>query len=98
MTDEPKSPKGQSSGEVAWLVPPPLSTTTRFQISTVIDAAELTPEVLALLSEAMRALKDAKSVDGAIFDCAVLRSCGVNTEHCPRLEQCGTNGPTAPVQ
>lgn len=114
MTDEPTDPtsyggsepqpredddRSQSSGDdVEWLMAPDVPPGALVQISRVIEADELTPEVVQVLSGAMNELQQRAAARPKPTGCPRLVNCGVNSGPCPRLRSCGERSETRPPE
>jgi hypothetical protein len=75
--------------EVGWLVSPDLPSGVQLQISSLIEAENLTPEVIALLAKLMAELQQTAKV-AAANPCPKLSTCQEFTGDCTKLEFCGT--------
>ena len=90
MSDEPRSAEGQSVSEPAWLLrPEEMPPGVRLQLSTVIEAQELTPDLIHALGQALEGIhKSAKTIPSS---CPKLKECGTFKDPigCPSLTKCG---------
>jgi hypothetical protein len=72
-----------------WLIAPQLSPGARLQISGVIDAEQLTPDVLNLLAKFMKDLEQIERSAPPVETCPKLQSCDDYHHLCPELNWCG---------
>jgi hypothetical protein len=72
-----------------WLIAPALTQGTRLEISGLIEADELTPEVLELLAKFARKLERLERDKPPIDPCPKLESCGDYHHACTILTFCG---------
>ena len=79
--------------EAGWILSPDLPPGIRLQLSTVIEAEQLTPEVFELLGKAMMELQTSEQTEEAVaarrVTCPKLRSCDNYVGGCPYLNKCG---------
>ena len=94
MEEHPQQSESAAQGS-EWLLSPDLPQATRLQISSVIEAEQLTPDVMQLLGSAMAEMQKAATAASAIpkDGCGRLRSCGSFRGGCPNLNHCGTYAP-----
>jgi hypothetical protein len=74
---------------MGWLVPPDTPSGLHIQLDGLIDAGQLSPEVIALLGKLMAELQQAAKI-AAKDPCPKLASCQEFTGDCTKLEICGT--------
>jgi len=90
----------QTSGQPApreaeWLLVPDVPPGVRLQLSNVVEAQQLTPEVLQLLGQAMTELQRSAAALPQARGCGQLTSCDNLVGDCPKLQRCGAYLPTA---
>ncbi|MFI5015217.1 MAG: hypothetical protein ACHQAY_23015 [Hyphomicrobiales bacterium] len=81
----------QQRGE--WLIAPNLAPGARLQISSLLEAEELTPEVLELLAKFTRKLQAIERAAPAAEPCPKLDHCDIYAKPCPELTFCGQFSP-----
>ena len=79
--------------EPEWLLSPNLPPGARLQISSLIEAERLTPEVLELLAKFMKDLQKIERQQARIDPCPKLDVCEVHKGPCSVLTSCGTYTP-----
>ena len=72
-----------------WLIAPELSPGARVQISSVLEAEQLTPQVLELLAKFMKELQQIERGAPPVEPCPVLNDCKDYHHPCPNLTWCG---------
>jgi hypothetical protein len=88
------SEKSSTLSEMRWLLPPNLLPGTRLQLTSLIKADSVTPEVLDALTKFMMELQSSSQVeDSDGGSCAVLVSCGNFSGGCTGLASCGAYAP-----
>jgi hypothetical protein len=84
--DVPEEATDVADGE--WLLVPDVPQGVRLQLSSVVEAAEVSPEVLTLLGRAMADLQAAPGLLPGRVTCPKLVKCGNYVGGCPRLADC----------
>lgn len=92
MSDEPRRAEEQSAKEPVWLLAPEeMPTGIRLHLSSVLEAKELTPEVLQALGHAVQGIQKSPKIIPPT--CPKLRECGTYKDPlpggCPNLAKCG---------
>lgn len=72
-----------------WLISPDLTDEVRLQISSLIEAEEMTPEVLELLAKFMKKLQRLDKAPPT-DPCPKLEICQAYTKSCTVLTYCGS--------
>jgi hypothetical protein len=74
---------------------PDLAPGIQMQISTIVEAEHVTPDVIRLLGEAMAELQGVSRAKSEIprDGCQRLKKCGHFRGGCPNLAHCGTYAP-----
>jgi len=86
--DVPGEDDGAAGGE--WLLVPEVPQGVRLQLSSVVEAAEVSPEILAQLGRIMGELQVHPGGLLGRVTCPKLKSCDSYVGGCPRLSDCGT--------
>jgi hypothetical protein len=94
MGDEP-SDVVSGLGPAEFLIQPDLPPGVRIQIDSVIEAQQLTPEVIGILTNAMSEMQTRAAASSIpTGGCPRLQVCsGTYRGGCPRLHTCGTYAP-----
>jgi hypothetical protein len=72
-----------------WLISPDLTEGARLQVSSLIEAEELTPEVLELLAKFMKKLRRLDKAPPT-DPCPKLETCQTYSKPCTVLTSCGS--------
>jgi hypothetical protein len=89
MAAESNSPDEAAAREPMWLLrPEEVPAGIRLQLTSVLEASELTPEVLEALGHAVRGIQKASKT--IPYSCPKLRECGSFKDPigCPNLVKC----------
>ena len=89
MTPSATEPAESSRVSMGWLVPPDTPSGLHIQLDGLIEAEQLSPQVVTLLGQLMTELQQAARVL-ANKACPKLSSCQEFTGDCSKLEFCGT--------
>jgi hypothetical protein len=89
MTEPNQQEQSVARHDPEWLLSPSLPPGARLQISSLIEAEQLTPEVLELLAKFMKDLQQIEKKP-APDPCPKLEVCEVHKGPCSALTSCGT--------
>ena len=89
MAAAASQPPEASRTATGWLVPPDTPSGLHIQLDGLIEAEQLSPEIITLLGKLMAELQQAAKVMAA-KGCPKLSSCLEYTGDCSKLTDCGT--------
>jgi hypothetical protein len=92
MTQSNEQSGPSSARDAQWLISPQLPTGARLQLSSILDAERLSPEVLELLAKFTKDLHQLERDTPPIDPCPKLETCQDYHKTCTILTYCGNFG------
>ena len=90
MTEPNQQERSVARHDPEWLLSPSLPPGARLQISSLMEAEQLTPEVLELLAKFMKDLQQIEKEKPPTDPCPKLETCETHKGSCSVLTSCGT--------